>query len=90
MDALNSVCMLAYSKGELEEILDLNYIWSLNFILCYYIIVLFILHAAFHQIQTDALKRVVLMFSLELDDVVQAKKVEVLETFNIKKIRMQK
>lgn len=48
MDALNSVCMLAYSKGNLEVILDINYVWSLNFIMMYYIIVLFILHAAFH------------------------------------------
>jgi hypothetical protein len=49
-DALNSVGMLAYSKGNLEVILDINYIWSLNFVGAYYIVVLFILHAAFHQI----------------------------------------
>ena len=47
-DAINSVCMLAYSKGNLEVILDINEIWSLNFIMIYYIAVLFILHAAFH------------------------------------------
>jgi len=63
-DAVVSVFMIAYSKGNLEVLLDLNFIWSLNFMVMYYVMAMFILHAAFHMVQTDSLKNVVLLFSL--------------------------
>mmetsp|Transcript_19374 Transcript_19374/g.29718 ORF Transcript_19374/g.29718 Transcript_19374/m.29718 type:complete len:245 (-) Transcript_19374:276-1010(-) len=63
-DAIVSVFTIAYSKGNLEVLLDLNFIWSLNFMVMYYVMAIFILHAAFHMVQTDALKNVVLLFSL--------------------------
>jgi hypothetical protein len=47
-DANVSVLMITYSKGELEYLLDINFIWSLNFMLMYYFICIFIFHAAFH------------------------------------------
>lgn len=50
METLNSVFMVAYSKGNLEILLDINFIWSFNFMLIYYVVAIFILHAAFHMI----------------------------------------
>lgn len=50
MNASNSVFMIAYSKGNLEFLLDINLIWSLVFMLMYYIIAVYILHAAFHMV----------------------------------------
>ena len=41
--------MIAYSKGNLEILLDHNQYWSLIFITMYYILSIFIMHAAFHQ-----------------------------------------
>jgi hypothetical protein len=49
-NALNSVMMIAYSKGNLEILLDINVVWSLIFILMYYLVSIFFLHAAFHQV----------------------------------------
>ncbi len=69
-DCMNSVFLIAYSKGDLVEILDLNFIWSLIFMVMYYFFSIFILHAAFHMVQTDALKNVVLLFSLQETDVI--------------------
>ena len=40
--------MIAYSKGNLEILLDHNMIWSLLFMLTYYVLPIFIMHAAFH------------------------------------------
>lgn len=68
-DARNSVMMIAYSKGNFNEMLDINPLWSMLFVIFYYFMAIFILHAAFHMIQTDALKNTVMMFSLEVDDV---------------------
>jgi len=48
-DAFNSVCMIAYSKGNLEQILEINFIWSSLFMLLYYTMAIFIFHAAFHM-----------------------------------------
>ena len=76
METLNSVFMIAYSKGNLEKLLDINFIWSFNFMLIYYVVAIFILHAAFHMIQTDALKNVVMLYSLQEDDVVDENKEE--------------
>ena len=42
----------------------------------YYSVVIFVLHAAFHNVQTDALKNVVMLYSLQEDDVVEAKKTD--------------
>jgi len=47
-DAFVSVMMIAYSKGDLEELLDLNLKWAFLFILMYYSVAIFLLHAAFH------------------------------------------
>lgn len=49
-DASNSVFMIAYSKGNLEFLLDINLVWSLVFMLLYYMIAVYILHAAFHMV----------------------------------------
>lgn len=71
VDASNSVFMIAYSKGNVDQLLDINYIWSALFIISYYFISIFLMHALFHNCQTDALKNVVLMFSLDKTDVVE-------------------
>lgn len=75
-DAFVSVAMIAYSKGNLEQVLEINLIWSSVFILLYYLMAIFILHAAFHMTQTDALKNIVLLNSLRENDVVQKAKKE--------------
>jgi hypothetical protein len=49
-DTINSVFMIAYSKGDLQEILNINFTWSFNFIIMYYSMVIFVLHAAFHNV----------------------------------------
>jgi hypothetical protein len=64
-DAFNSVCMIAYSKGNLEQVLEINFIYSSIFMLIYYAMAIFIFHSAFHMSQTDALKNIVLLNSLE-------------------------
>ena len=48
-DAMVSVFMIAYSKGNLEILLEINTFWSLIFMLIYYLLPIFILHAAFHN-----------------------------------------
>ena len=69
--------MIAYSKGNYDVLLDTNPLWSMMFIIIYYFIAIFVIHAALHMTQTDALKNVVMMFSLEEDDVPpKQKKVE--------------
>lgn len=87
METLNSVFMIAYSKGNLEQLLDINFIWSFNFMLIYYVVAIFILHAAFHMIQTDALKNVVMLYSLQEDDVVDDKPKE--EITNLRKFNIE-
>ena len=67
--------MIAFSKGNLDKLLDYNFIWSALFMLIYYFMGVFILHAAFHMTQTDALMNVVLLFSLAETDVVVEKEV---------------
>lgn len=71
VDASNSVFMIAYSKGNVDQLLDINVIWSAFFIIIYYMVAIFIMHAMFHNCQTDALKNVVLLFSLDRTDVVE-------------------
>ena len=61
---VNSVFMIAFSKGDLEFLLDINVLWSLIFMTMYYIMNLYLLHAAFHNCQTDALKNIVMLYSL--------------------------
>jgi len=68
-DALVSVFMLAYSKGNLEQILNINIYWAFVFILIYYIVILFLLHASMHHIQTSSLKNIVLLNSLKETDI---------------------
>ena len=71
--------MIAYSKGNMEILLDINLIWSLIFMLLYYFMAIFLLHAAFHNSQTDAVKNIVLLYSLEKTDVVEDEVVDVVE-----------
>ena len=70
-DCVNSVLMIAYSKGNLDVLLDINFFWSMIFLVLYYLIILFFLHASFHQVQFDALRNVVQLYSLEETDIVQ-------------------
>lgn len=49
VDASNSVFMIAYSKGNVDELLDINVYWSSIFIILYYIVAIFIMHAMFHN-----------------------------------------
>lgn len=70
-DAMVSVFMIAYSKGNLEVLLDLNFIWSSVFMVIYYIIAIFFMHSAFHHTQTNSLKNIVLLNSLQETDVIQ-------------------
>lgn len=67
--------------------MDINFIWSFNFMLIYYVVAIFILHAAFHMIQTDALKNVVMLYSLQEDDVVDDKPKE--EITNLRKFNIE-
>jgi hypothetical protein len=55
--------------------------------LIYYVVAIFILHAAFHMIQTDALKNVVMLYSLQEDDVVDDKPKE--EITNLRKFNIE-
>ena len=71
--------MIAYSKGNLEILLDINLIWSLIFMIMYYFIPIFVLHAAFHNTQTDAVKNIVLLFSLEKTDLLDTNKEDEVE-----------
>jgi len=48
LDCLNSVMMIAYSKGNLESLIEINFYWSFLFMIIYYAFALFFLHAAFH------------------------------------------
>jgi len=48
-DSVASVFMIAYSKGNLELLLEINTIWSLIFMVMYYAMAIFVLHAAFHN-----------------------------------------
>jgi sterol desaturase/sphingolipid hydroxylase (fatty acid hydroxylase superfamily) len=72
-DAVNSVFMISFAKGNLEFLLDINVIWSLIFMCMYYSVIVFLLHAAFHMIQTDSLKNIVLLNGLPEMDVVPKK-----------------
>lgn len=49
VDASNSVFMIAYSKGNIDQLLDINVIWSAFFIITYYMIAIFLMHALFHN-----------------------------------------
>ena len=41
--------MIAYSKGDLEYLLDTNVMYSFIFILIYYLILIYVMHAGFHM-----------------------------------------
>lgn len=60
------------------------------FLLMYYIMGIFVLHAAFHMTQTDALNNVVLLFSLKETDVVEEKKKVSEEEIDEKKVMHEK
>lgn len=49
-DTRNSIMMIAYSKGNYDVLLDINPLWSMLFVIFYYFIAIFILHAAFHMV----------------------------------------
>ena len=49
-DTVVSVFLIAYSKGNLEDLLELNIFWSLVFMIMYYMIAIFFIHAAFHHV----------------------------------------
>jgi len=70
-DTINSVLMIAYSKGDLDKLMDINVIWSGLFIIVYYVIAIYLMHAFFHNAQTDALKNIVIRFSLDKTDVIE-------------------
>lgn len=46
---LNSTAMIAYSKGELAYLLDTNPVYSIMFMLIYYFMLIFVMHAGFHM-----------------------------------------
>jgi hypothetical protein len=76
-EAFLSVFMIAYTKGNLDRLLDINFIWSALFLLLYYFVAFFIVHAAFHQTQFVSLKNIVLLNSLKENDLIEEKKKEV-------------
>ena len=51
---LNSLLMLNFAKGSLEEILQHNWFWAFIFIFIYYYIFIFFLKSAFYDFQQDA------------------------------------
>ena len=69
-DAFNSATMIAYSKGDLEYLLDTNVIYSFIFLFIYYLVLIYIMHSGFHMAQTDALKSIVKRFSIKETDVI--------------------
>lgn len=87
-DAIVSVFLIAYSKGNLDQLLDYNVVWSCTFLIVYYIMGIFVLHAAFHMTQTDALMSIVLLYSLPETDVVKEK--VIVEDKDIKLIQYEK
>ena len=69
-DCFNSVAMIAYSKGDLEFLLDTNPLYSMAFLFMYYIMLIYIMHSGFHMTQTDALKSVVKRYSIKDTDII--------------------
>merc|ERR1712100_427791 len=55
--AVCSVLLINYSKGNLNVLQDYNAFWSSIFIFLYYMIIVFLMHAAFHTVQTIAVMR---------------------------------
>ena len=55
--ALTSVFMINYSKGNLNVLQDYNAFWSSIFIFLYYMIIVYLMHAAFHMVQTVSVMR---------------------------------
>lgn len=90
-DTMNSLFMIAYSKGDLEEILDINLTWSFVFILLYYFGGIYFMHAAFHHTQTNALLSTVLRFSISREDILEPEKPpEVGTNFEITKRKQER
>jgi hypothetical protein len=73
-DAAMSVLMITYAKGNLDLIIEMNSIWSFLFLLVYYFLVLFFMTAAFHHIQFESLKNIVLLQSLPEENIIQMEK----------------
>lgn len=55
--AVTSVLMVNYAKGNLNVMLDYNAFWSIIFLFLYYLNISFLMHAAFHSVQTFSLIR---------------------------------
>jgi len=64
-DCLNSLLMISYSKGNLNQLFDFNEFWGLLLLILYYIFALYFLHAVFHMVQFDALRNTVLLYGLK-------------------------
>ena len=69
-DCLNSCAMIAYSKGDLEFLLETNPLYSIMFLAIYYMVLIYVMHSGFHMTQTDALKSVVKRYSIKDTDVI--------------------
>lgn len=52
--AFCSVLMINYSKGNLNVLQNYNAVWSTLFIFLYYMSIVFLIHAAFHMVQTES------------------------------------
>jgi hypothetical protein len=65
--------MLFVAKGNLEELIDINFTWSLIFLCFYYFFTIFLNTGVFHQIQVAGLKKTVLLNSLHQNDILEDK-----------------
>lgn len=49
VDCLNSCAMIAYSKGDLEFLLETNPLYSIMFLFIYYMVLIYVMHSGFHM-----------------------------------------
>ena len=73
--------MINYAKGNIDELLDYNPFWSFIFIFLYYMNISFLIHAAFHSVQTFSLIQTNIRtgFSDEKDPFVEEEREEVVD-----------
>ena len=64
---LNSLLMLSYSQGSLQEIVKNASLWAFLFLVFYYSIFVFLMHSTFHYLQQDAAKTVSLQTGFQSD-----------------------
>lgn len=63
--AYNSILMIMFAKGAFSELNLYNPQFTFVFLLLYYSVIMFVMHAAFHKAQGDALRLVTAKYGLQ-------------------------